>query len=375
MAGLYVHIPFRRRHQSHDEAYYVVTDRSDFSSFTSALRRELEYYAHQYSLEESFSSVYVGGGRPSLLPFESVHGLVSTGGEILDPSAIEETTAELHPSDAHPRYLSRLRRLNVNRLSIEVLSFSDEDLSLVNAPHSAKRAEHAIEQAREAGFQELSIDMLFGWPSHSFSNWKTTLQHAVDLEIPHLSLIEASAEESAHRLEVEQAKRLEYAMTFLRNEGYEQYAFTHFALPNHRSVHQENYYTHGNHLGVGPGAQTFWWTDRTQNPLARRWSNVNDVQHYVDLLTDQYPPVSYRETLDQTALAQEYILLRLRTAEGLDLHVLEDTYGYDLRASEASLLDRLSEEGLIHTNDSEHVRLTDDGFLAADAITKRLLPE
>ncbi len=375
MAGLYVHIPFRRHRRAHDEAYYVVTDRSKFSSFATALSRELEYYVHQHTLEEPFTTVYVGGGRPSLLPFETVHELTRTGAEILDASAIEEATAEIHPADAQLRDLSRLRRLNFNRLSIEVLSFDDEDLSAVNAQHSSEEAERAIEHGRQAGFQSLSIDLLFGWPSHSFSHWKTTLQRAVDLEIPHLSLIEAPTEESTHRLDVEQAKRLEYAMTFLREEGYDQYAFTHFARPNHRSVHQENYYTHGNHLGVGPGAQTFWWTNRKQNPLARRWSNVNDVQRYIDLLAEQYPPVSYRQTLDQTALAQEYVLLRLRTKEGVDLDVLENTYGYDLRESEASLLARLTEEGLIYANDSAQVRLTSDGFLAADAITERLLPE
>lgn len=375
MAGLYVHIPFRPERQAHDEAFYVVTDRSEFSSFATALGRELEYYVHQHTLEEPFTTVYVGGGRPSLLPFETVHRLVRTGAEILDASAIEEATAEIHPTDAQLRDLSRLRRLKFNRLSIEVLSFNDEDLSSVNALHTAEEAKRAIEHARQAGFQAISIDLLFGWPSHSFSQWKRSLQRAVDLEIPHLSLIEAPTEKNSHRLDIEQAKRLEYAMTFLREEGYEQYALTHFALPNHRSLHQENYYTHGNHLGVGPGAQTFWWTHREQNPLARRWSNVNDVQRYIDLLADQYPPVSYRQTLDKMALAQEYVLLRLRTADGLDLDELESTYGYDLRESESSLLTRLSEEGLIYTNDSSHVRLTQDGFLAADAITERLLPE
>lgn len=375
VAGLYVHFPFRRNRHSYDEAYYVVTDRTHFSDFTAALSRELEYYVHQHTLEEPFTTVYVGGGRPSLLPLDAVHGLVRTGLDILDASAIEEATAEIHPADAHPRYLSGLRRLKFNRLSIEVLSFNDKDLSQVDAPHSAAEAKQGVVHAREAGFQELSVDLLFGWPTQSFSNWKATLQQAVALELPHLSLVEAPTEQNGHRAEVEQAKRLEYAMSFLRSEGYEQYELTHFALPNHRSVHQENYYTHGNHLGIGPGAQTFWWTHRTQNPLARRWSNVSDVQRYVDLLSNQYPPVSYRQTLDQTALAQEYVLLRLRTGEGLDLNVLENTYGYDLRAAEAPLLDRLGEEGLIHTNELEHIRLTQEGLLAADAITERLLPE
>lgn len=375
MAGLYVHVPFRRARRSYDEAYYVVTDESDFSGYARALCQELQYYAREYASEESITTIYAGGGRPSLLPLDTAHTLLTSVLEVFDGSAIEEATAEINPADAELRYLNGLRRVGFDRFSIEVLSFFAEDLAEIDAPHSVSDVEQTLQYARQVGFENLSVDLLFGWPRQSFENWKASLQKAVELEIPHITVLETPTSEDEHRPRVERAKRLEFAMSYLLDEGYEQYELTHFARPGYRSVHQENYYTHGNHLGLGPAAQTFWWTDREDNPLARRWSNVSDIERYVDLLDNRHPPIAYRQTLNQTALAREYVLLRLRTQEGLNLDVLENSYGRDLRTSHEDLLTHLADEGLIHDDNATHVCLTPEGRLVADGITERLLPE
>lgn len=374
MAGLYVHVPFRRARRSYDDAYYCTLDSFDVSRYATALCQELTLYAHQLGTEEPITTFYAGGGRPSLLPLETIHRLLASLLEAFDVSAIQEATAEINPSDAHLHYLRGLQRMGFDRLSIEVLSFLREDLAAIDAPHSDAEAVRTIEYARKAGLQNLSVDLLFGWPGHSLQNWKATLRQAVRLSIPHITLIEAPHDEKDRKAEMKQAKCLEFAMDALKAEGYEQYEITHFAQPKRRSLHQKNYYAHGNHLGLGPSAQTFWWPNRSQNTLARRWSNVSDVERYVELLEQRYPPVAYRQTLDRSVLAREFVLLRLRTKDGLDLKVLEAEYGVDLRSTQRDLLDRLAAEDLIHNDNPDHVRLTDRGRLVADAITERLMP-
>lgn len=370
MAGLYVHVPFRRASRRYDESDYVVTDNSDFPRFETALCRELRFYAPKYAADEKINTVYAGGGRPSLLPLSTVHAILTSLVEVFDASAFEEATAEVSPADATARYLHGLKRLGFDRISLAVLSYFPGPLQILDAPHSPADAVRALQFAREAGFETLSVDLSFG--IQPFDLWEATLRETVAMRVPHVTITEAPSvlldEDPSDRL----AEQFEFAMTYLQSEGYEQYELTHFAQTGHRSAHQQNYYAHGNYLGVGPSAETFWWPNRSSS-RARRWSNVSDFQRYVTLLESRHPPVSYRQTLDQTSLAQEYVFLRLRTQEGLALDRLEKQYGVNLLAQKKDVLDRLVDEGLIHAERST-VRLTNRGRLLADAITKRLLP-
>ncbi len=369
MAGLYVHVPFRRAERPTDDGDTVVTGATDFSQFETALCRELNYYAREYASEEQMSTVYAGGGRPSLLPLSSIHAILTTFVDVFDASAFEEATAEVSPADATRRYLHGLKRMGFDRLSLPVLSFFPDTLQALNVPHSAADAMRVLRIARDTNFA-VSVDLLFGGPSQSLDAWEATLRQAVEMDLSHVTITEAPP--AAAAADGDRADKLELAMTFLRSEGYEQYELTHFARPGHRSTHQENYYEHGNYLGIGPAAESFWWSDRT-SPRARRWTNVSDLERYAALLRKRYPPVAYRETLDKTALAQEYVLLAARTDEGIDLEHLAQQYGVDLRTRKSSLLSRLRDEGLIY-DDADTVRLTLQGRLVTDAITEQLLP-
>jgi oxygen-independent coproporphyrinogen-3 oxidase len=371
VAGLYVHVPFRRGAQPTDESDYLVTENPDVSRFETALRQELRYYAQDYADDEPIRTVYAGGGRPSLLPLSSVHAILTTLLDIFDASQFEEATAEVNPADATPRYLHGLARLGVDRLSLSVQSFFPGVLQSIDAPHTAADTMRALQLAREAHFNTLSADLLFGAPHQSLNTWEATLRQAVEMGVPHLTITEypTTSEDS----EALRADQLKLAMRMLQSEGYEQYELTHFAQPDHRSAHQKNYYAHGNYLGIGPSAESFWWPDRSGPSRAQRWSNVSDLDRYATLLDQRSPPASDQQPLDRKALAQEYILLRLRTRAGLDLHRLKDTYGVDLWALKKEVIDRLIDENLIH-NDGDTVRLTLQGRLVTDAIIQRLLP-
>lgn len=372
MAGLYVHVPFRRTDAAYDESAYVINPSADVDAHATALGREIRSFAREYAEEDPISTIYVGGGRPSLLPLDTALSIVRPIVDVFDVSRIDEVTVEVDPGDATSAFLHGLNRMGVDRLSLNVLSFFPDDLDAADASHSAEDAVRAIRIARRAGFDDLSVDLLFGWPEQPFSNWKAVLRQAVEMNLPHLTIMEMPGTPSTNEAEDAQGHRLEFAMAFLQSEGYEQYELTHFARPNHRSHHQENYYAHGNYLGIGPSSESFWWPDRT-SARARRWTNVSDADRYAELLENRFPPVASRQTIERRTLSQEYLLLRLRTKDGLSLSHLREQYGLNLEATKGAELDRLHEERLVDWED-DVVRLTNRGRLLADAITTRLLP-
>lgn len=348
MAALYLHIPFREPLSS-----------AEVSNFTAAVIQEIDRSSRSPFTDADFRTLYVGGGRPSRFSAAALRRLIEHAREKLGAMAIEETTLELHPNDASPTFLTALRTLGITRLSIDARS------------STAEEGRALISQARDVGLGSLSVDLDFGGAKRPLSTWKARLHRAVDLRVPHVTLHEREPEGSPND-EAERADQFAFAMTFLDAKGYEQYELTHFARPGHRSRYQTHVYTHGNVLGLGPGAESFWWPDRTDPSTARRWSNVTDPPTYVERLRTYASPVAQREDLDQTGLAREYILLRLRTSDGLDLDLLADRYGFSLRDRRAATLDRLAEEGLIHDH-PDRVRLTNRGRLLADGVTRRLI--
>jgi oxygen-independent coproporphyrinogen-3 oxidase len=401
VASLYVHVPFRERPRSYDDAFYVRPNDASASSseYVSAVCRELRFYAHQYAADDGIETIYAGGGRPSLLRLGEVQSVVNTVLDLFDTSAITEATAEVNPADATREYLRGLNALGFNRLSLPVLSFYPDDLAALGTPHSSADAIRAVRLAHHAGFEHLSIDLLFGRPGGSFERWKANLQQAVDLRIPHLAIAEWTGDDPTEdaavqsngddQREVETAKSLSFAISYLERNGYTQYELTHFARDGHRSRHHDATYAHANQLGVGPSAHSLWWSRDTEKAPARRWANVRDLDRYVDLLGRRYPPVAFRQTLPWPTLAQEYVMLRLRTGEGLDLGRLRRTYGLDLLERRGDLLHTLAEKGLVEHADAPvpasesgteraeeagpRIRLTPRGRLVTDGITQRLL--
>lgn len=410
MAGLYFHIPFRESRRSYDDAYYEVA-RNDaaLDRFVDALDRELRLYAHEYADDEAIETIYAGGGRPSVLPLRHVRSLLNTVLDVFDASAFRESTAEVNPADATLDYLRGLHGVGFDRLSIEVLSFFPDDLKALNAPHTAAEAVRAIRMAGRAGFDTVSIDLAFGFPGQTSERWLANLNQSVGMGVPAVAVLEwpggdaapshdaqhhtpgaspsdappvdehgnsdagtGSDDESDDRA-LNAAKRFREAMRFFEDRDYAPYEMTHFAQPGHQSQHLHDTYAHGSYIGVGPSAESFWWPGQSPDRSARRWANVSELDRYVDLLSQRYPPTAYRQTVDWSSLAREYIFLRLRTADGLDLHVLHDRYGVDLRERHGPLLARLVDSGLIAPIDDGHVQLTPSGFLVADGITERLL--
>jgi len=382
MAGLYLHIPFCSQRCVYCDFYFVTT-RKSHGTFIEAMRSEIEYYASQYAEREPIETIYFGGGTPSLLEPAELGQLLQTIGSHFDLSCLQETTLEINPENADIDYLSSLRSLGVDRLSIGIQSFFPSDLEFMNRSHDADDAEACIEHARKAGFDNFSADLIFGVPDQPEEYWYANVQKLVRLGVPHISTYSLTIEDKTVLSKMvergivqptgdeEIEERYRFTMNFLRDHGYEHYEISSFAIPGVRSRHNQTYWDHRNYLGIGPSAHSFWW----RGLPARRWFNERNLTRYETLLRQFEVPVGGTESMSIDMLADEYILLRLRTSDGIDLSRLQNHYGVDLLYEKEEEIDTFVAAGFIESSAGDRIRLTDDGKLLCDSITSKLLLE
>ena len=343
---------------------------------------EIRYLADTYGRDLSIDTIYFGGGTPSLLAIDHIHRILDTIHASFDTRGVTEITFELNPDDASSSYLSALSETGVNRLSIGIQSFFNEDLRWMHRAHTADQAMEVIPVARDAGFGNFSIDLIFGLPEQDLLAWAHNLELALRFEAPHISTYSLTIEPKtplARRVQNNQETpvtetRME---TLFKNTtealcgaGYEHYEVSSFARPGYRAVHNQSYWQHSNYLGVGPSAHSFW---QEEDAPARRWENVRSLSRYTSWIDTGTIPVAHEETLTKEALLDEYILLRLRTKDGLDLHQVRDRFGKALDVEKEEIIEHLIYQKLIEIAPSHTLRLTEAGFLVCDAITQALL--
>jgi oxygen-independent coproporphyrinogen-3 oxidase len=380
MAGIYLHIPFCTQRCVYCDFYFTTT-RTSHAPFVHAMCTEMEYYAAEYADREPIETIYLGGGTPSLLELDDLARLLQTLHQHFDTSRLRETTIEMNPDDADPETLSGLRSIGFDRLSIGIQSFYPSDLEFLNRSHTHDQAASALENATQAGFDNISGDLIFGIPDQPEEYWYANVQRLVRLGVPHISTYGLTVEERTplHKMverglvqplpEEELEARYRFTIDYLQEHGYEHYEVSSFAKPGKRSQHNQIYWNHSNYLGFGPSAHSFWW----RGLPASRWHNEPNLRRYEALLQQHRVPLGGREALSLDMLANEYILLQLRTAEGLNLDRLEQHYGVDLVYEKQGILTEMEAAGYLDATAGERVRLTDSGKLLCDAITSKLL--
>lgn len=384
MAGLYYHIPFCTKRCIYCDFYFVTTSKV-YDVFTEAMLLEIEHYGRRYGKKEPIRTLYFGGGTPSLLPLEHLDRILAHTKQWFDTRLVTETTLEVNPDDLNRVYLEALRALGVNRLSIGVQSFLQEDLSFMGRAHHALQAEKAIGLAYEAGFENFSADLIFGLPHQSLAAWEENLKKMVAYGVPHISAYGLTVEDGTvlhNRVkrglvqetpENDLSDLFLFTIDYLEGHGYEHYEISNFAKKGFRSQHNQAYWQHENYLGLGPSAHSFWW-EHPPSPKVRRWWNARDIRYYQSALRQLYKlPIEEEDQLNFQSLVNEYILLRLRTSDGLDLARLEDLYGYDLLMEKLDEIAWLEQEQYILPIRQHKIRLTNKGKLICDAVTQKLL--
>ena len=365
---LYLHIPYCHRKCTYCAFYSTVTA-SGTQAYVDALCLELKRRSH--CMEHPLRTVYFGGGTPSLLPVGQLAQVVDAIRNHYDTTALEEVTIEAYPEDLTPAYLADLRGLAFfNRVSIGVQSFHDDDLRLLNRRHDFRQAFDALENTVAAGFEHLSVDLIYGLPGQSVEDWLDNLSRLNDSPVGHLSAYALTVEEGTMlQSQIEQgrvvpcdeAMQLSHyhaLLQWVEAHGFHQYEISNFARPGHRAVHNSRYWNRTPYLGVGAAAHSF-------DGLYRRW-NVADVKRYVDSV--MAGPIDHdEEELGLKDAHNEYLMTALRTVEGIDKRLVAPPFAARLQHD----IQRFVTNGLI-CDTPTHYRPTPEGLLHADGIAADL---
>ncbi len=377
--GLYVHVPFCERKCEYCD-FYSIESRTLLGRFVKSVCREITGSAVRCA-GAIVDTVYFGGGTPSLLAahqVESILNVIRTGYRLGQDA---EVTLEVNPGTVDLAALEAFRQAGINRLSIGVQSFDNEELRFLGRIHSAADARVCIGVARRAGFDNLSLDCIYSLPGQTPEKWRRTLEEAVGFSPEHLSAYSLIVEEGTPLFrsvqegrvvpnsDGDEARLYELTMEFIETNGYEHYEVSNYARPGFRSRHNSRYWRHASYLGFGPAAHSFWLEDRIAS--AQRWSNSADVAVYCDRLFRGESPISITETLSKRDLINERIFLGLRS-DGLDLGLLREELGYSLSAGQVDTVRGLLQEGRA-VQDGLRLRLTLRGYMICDEICARLL--
>lgn len=334
-----------------------------------ALCRELAL--RQHTMDHPIRTVYFGGGTPSILAPEQLAQIVETLQSNYDLSHTEEVTLEANPEDLTPQYLEALRAMGFfNRLSIGIQSFHDEDLRLLNRRHDGRQALQAVENAVEAGFSNISIDLIYGLPGQGLTAWRDNLERVATLPVQHLSayaltlekgtILEKQVEQGrvATATEGEVLDHYESLLEWARSNAFEQYEISNFSKPGFRARHNSRYWNRTPYLGVGAAAHSF-------DGEYRRW-NVADVGQYVASAAIGHI-AHEEEQLGLKDAHNEYVMTALRTVEGIEKSQVALPFVTRLKESIA----RFVAAGLIEDTPT-HYRPTHQGLLHADGIAAEL---
>jgi len=374
--GLYIHIPFCRSKC----AYCAFNSRACAGApppaYLEALRLELTRVAAGWAADRVFTSIFIGGGTPTIYPGADLAGLLAECRRLLRFGEDPEITVETNPNTVTAESLSALAAAGVNRLSIGVQSFSDPVLAASGRSHSAAQAVAAVALAREVGFVNLNLDLIYGLPSQTLAAWRESLGTALGLSPEHLALYELSVEPDTPFAEREARGELllpgddslaemeAVAQEMLAAHGFRRYEISNFARPGSECRHNLNYWHNGPYLGLGAGAVSSF--------DGLRLKNLEDPEAYGARIRSGRPAFQEGEALSLAASFRESVIMGLRLLDGVSLTDLRQRYGLDPGTYYGETLTRLKDRGLIGM-DGERLWLTDQALPVANQVLSELV--
>jgi len=370
LAGIYIHIPFCKQACSYCNFHFSTSLRRK-NELVAALLSETDL-RKDYLNNESIETIYFGGGTPSLLPSEDHSDLIKKIYSAFKVSPDAEITLETNPDDISEDKLKNWKDIGINRLSIGVQSFFEEDLAWMNRAHTAKQAVASL-QAAVKQFNNITVDLIYGTPLLTNENWKKNVDRTVKEGVVHLScyaltvepktpLYKRISEQQASDIDPDkQSEQFLLLMQWMEEAGYEHYEISNFAKPGFVSRHNSAYWQGKKYLGIGPSAHSF-------DGATRQW-NISNNNLYIGSIQKGIIPYE-RETLTPTQQWNEYLMTSLRTMEGLDLNRVEDAMRHELQAASRKFIER----GLM-VEEKRHLKLTRAGKLLADGIAAELFFE
>ena len=373
MAGIYLHIPFCKRRCLYCDFYSTTRDEMKHR-YTAALCKELEL-RKSYIDGEPIETIYWGGGTPSQLSREDFEQVFETIHHIYKVSPDAEITIEANPDDLNDEYVSMLRTLPFNRLSMGIQTFNDESLSLLHRRHTAQQAIEAFRRCRDAGFNNISIDLMYGLPNETEQTWAYDLEKAIEMRPEHISAYHLIYEEGTPLWKLREQHRVEEAdedlsvrlftmlIHRLKEAGYQHYEISNFSLPGLHSRHNSSYWVGKKYLGCGASAHSF-------DGHSRQW-NVASIDRYIDAAENGTLDFEIEE-LDQATRYNDFVITAIRTCWGMSLDKLKTDFGtrlydYCLRMARTHI-----EQGTLQITDGT-LRLTEQGIFVSDGIMSDML--
>ena len=367
--GIYIHIPFCLSKCSYCD-FYSVTSTEKIPRFIESLLKEMEMYRGCFN---RFDTLYLGGGTPSLLDSAQLAEIIDGVRKYFPLSTDTEITIEVNPGDLSQETSESLFKTGINRISIGIQSFDEHILSFLGRRHSSADAISAIEDVRNAGFDNIGLDLIYGVPEQDMKMWLDTLRRALSFKPEHLSCYQLTIEpstplglkyRSGEIVPPDEDLLYEFFMKtseLLEASGYIHYEVSNFARSDKfMSRHNRKYWDHTPYLGLGPAAHSFSGN--------RRWWNHRCVDRYIEEINRKMPPIEKSEILTMEQLRLEALYLGLRTKMGIDLQDFSKRYDFDLLDKKNKVLERIREEGLIIIRDN-HIYPTRRGLAMSDSLS------
>ena len=374
MAGIYLHIPFCKQACTYCNFHFSTTFQLR-KALLSALEREIFLTAKAIAIVPPIETIYFGGGTPSLLLPAEVESILNTIKQLYPVSELAELTLEANPDDVTEVNLLTWKNMGINRFSLGVQSFNEAELKWMNRAHNASESMQSIEAIIAAGFQNFSIDLIYGSPLLSNEDFRRNVEIVTHKNIPHLSAYALTVEPNTalNALiksgkikavdEVRQAEQFDILVSMMTDAGYEQYEISNFAKPGFRSKHNSSYWQGKPYFGFGPSAHSYDGENK------RRWNVANNAMYIKSIEQDLIP--YEEETLTTTQQLNERIMIGLRTIEGIQLNEITRKYGEEYSASIVTKAGKYLEVNKLKFKNSNLI-LTEQGKFFADGIAADL---
>ncbi|MBK9313963.1 MAG: radical SAM family heme chaperone HemW [Acidobacteria bacterium] len=371
LSGIYLHIPFCAT-RCHYCNFATGGYESDIARrYVAALIEEIGRTRFEEPSMRSVDTIYLGGGTPTTLSIDQLAAILDACRKTFDVTTDAEITCEANPGSIDLDYLKDLQTAGINRLSFGVQSFDDGELQMIGRTHSSEEAREAVRLARQARFQNLSIDLIAGLPEQTMDTWQRNLDEAFALEPDHISVYMLELYKDApllHRVERGELRAIDEELTVemyfaLKDEaekrGFDHYEISNWALPGSESRHNLKYWTGAPYMAYGVSAAGY--------DAISRWSNTRNIHEYLDKIESGQSAVMENISLDDDDKQSESIFLKLRLKGGVDLNEHRLRFGVDVRSRYREEIDRLLDAGLIEF-DGDRMRISRKGLVLANEV-------
>ena len=373
MAGIYLHIPFCKRRCIYCD-FFSTTQGGQTDRYIQTLCKELEQ-RKEYLEGEEIETIYLGGGTPSQLQEKHFEQIFSTLYIYYPVRPDAEITLEANPDDLNKEYVTMLRHFPFNRLSMGIQTFNDTTLRLLHRRHTAQQAIDAFERCRQAGFANISIDLMYGLPGETLASWKADLEQAIALHPEHISAYHLIYEEGTPLWKLREEHRVSEIdedlsvslfselIHTLKTAGYEHYEISNFCLPGKHSRHNSSYWIGKKYLGCGASAHSY-------NGISRQW-NIASLEKYMTGIEHRKPDYEIEE-LDLYTRYNDFVITSLRTQWGMSLTKLKTDFGEKLYDYCIQLATPHLQQHTLQQDD-EFLKFTEQGIFISDGIMSDLL--